>query len=531
MKKRLWIIAAALLFTGTAAFYMLACAYLPDKIKEILVTQARETLGRRLSFDDVIYDPLKGLSVTNLTLYQKGDDRSPLLHVRKVHFNVLLAPLLLNKQAVIPSITITEPYVFLIREGETTWNFSDLLARRKPAAGKPKISVSVGGINIEKGRIEIADKTRPGAPVRILADTDLRASVSLTKDIRFSIAARPSEKSSLKADGIYALSRRELTADIDAQDLDAFSWLGLFPPSPIFTPRGGTVQMASLRVQHKGQKLRITGNLIFPQADMTFCPRGADQPCHTVRGDASATGIDFVRDGAAYFRFEGNTKVGRADLLFDNRTLIQGDLSAPALEVTRQNGKLKITGSAEGKGMHVEVSREHRIDGDAQLTGLTFIKNGLDFHLKAKAVIKKGRYAGSGKNLSADLASQALEVTRKDGKTAVEGDLTAANAALTVGDDTWTLTGQLSSPRLYFVQDNGSFYVKGGAELTDGDLTVGKQVKAKGRLKADSAEVLFKDGGLNVRAGGLLFENGSVITPDKNIAGTFSSKDSVLGLK
>ena len=124
MLKKIILITAIIAVFITAGIFYVNKVLLPVQIRGMIIKSAEEQLGRKVSFDDLSYNPLKGIIITNLTINSKDKPDEVFIHIQEASAQVLILPLL-QKKIIIPAVRINSPSIRLVRFDENLWNWSD----------------------------------------------------------------------------------------------------------------------------------------------------------------------------------------------------------------------------------------------------------------------------------------------------------------------------------------------------------------------------------------------------------------------
>ena len=151
-----WIIGAVVFVTLFTAIGFLV---VPPILKTYLLENLSKTLNRKVSIHSI------GLNPYTLTLSLRGigikepKSEEDFVTLDKLAVNLSIRTVF-RQAPVIEEITLRKPYVHLVRNRDSTYNFSDLLARMKEEPkGKKKAPLlfSVNNIVIEDGSIDFID--------------------------------------------------------------------------------------------------------------------------------------------------------------------------------------------------------------------------------------------------------------------------------------------------------------------------------------------------------------------------------------
>ena len=154
---------------------------LPTKAKAFVVDFLKTQTGRDVKVGALSYNLLKGLSATDITIYDDAAfGEGEFLSVKEISLNVLILPLFKEKKIIIPSARINSPRVTVSLNKERRWNFESLAflkEKPKPAEKKPGLQVIITNLTIERADIQFLDASRKTPVKKELSDLNLSASL------------------------------------------------------------------------------------------------------------------------------------------------------------------------------------------------------------------------------------------------------------------------------------------------------------------------------------------------------------------
>ena len=490
MKKRIIIsVLTFLVLAGIGLFVYINKVFLPVKLKEIIETRSEEFLDRKVSFGKIDYHFFQGLIIENLTIYQKEDPSSPFVHFDQARLNVLITPILSEKKIIIPSLIIMRPYVHVIHQDPTTWNFSDLLSKRRPTAAKSRFNVFLGGITIEGGQLELTDKaTEAGTAVNEkFENINLKANLSVKSGIKFQAGIQGPANAALAASGEFDLVHRGLDAQINIQKFDPFKYVKMFTTTPKFIHRTGTIDAADLKIKINDTNIEARGNISLANADVTI------QTTRTIQ-------------------LQGST------------------ITATDLKLSRKNNVTQITADLIMKDGNVTLDNDKSFAGNVTAPDLEVLLDEKRTDLKGRVDIQNARFVlGPDRVITGDLSSKRLTFKRKETVFTVQGDLLAPNANVH-WNPSQDLKGNFSSSQIAVKSTDGAIEANGSFDVQDADFVIGKTA-IKGNLKAGEITLTFNpDKDLNIKTAFLLENSQINLYGDKKISGTIQAEDTSISL-
>ena len=462
MKK--WVLGFLALFfilAGSLYFYV-SCVFIPVQLKQIIVEQARSRFGRNLQFADIHFSFPAGVIIRQVTLYQKGSSTQPFLSIEEARF-AIIPDLFAPKQIFIPSLTISKPFVHIIRSPDRSWNFQDLLAKKTTPGKKSPLSFFLGGIVLERGKIQITDESVQPVWQEIVTPLSLNVSLSASKGIKFETTVPFTQHpGSLKLHGTYRLTRQELQCQATAENIDLARLLSLENlPLPLNMPEG-FIEKATLTFAKTKDEMSLQGagaaqvDLSVPER---FALKGRFRSNHfrwqktpdgfsfstkatrandgrfilpdrvTVTGDLVLTNADF-RLAQTQLAAKGEMQLQKGSLLLPHDRSFTGTIALSLAEWHRSEGQ--SSGKATLSSPDAVIT-----DGERQFRGAIAIpaaawqqKNDL-WDCSGTLDLKKADWRGAGQqHFSGDLKTQRLAILRQDHTWQVKTAATLSNANL-----------------------------------------------------------------------------------------------------
>ncbi|HXX81920.1 MAG TPA: AsmA family protein [Thermodesulfovibrionales bacterium] len=193
-KKFVW---AAAIFIGLVFVLFLGLSILvrtylkSETLKSLIIPRVEQATGRKLNINEIQVSLFRGIVVKGIML-KEHDGNKDFIKADEFVLDYQLWPLL-RKQLVIRRVELISPTIFVRREKDGTYNFSDLTGKKvgtaktapMPETEKGKglpLSISADRIDIRNARLEFTDseKTIPD----IVADADAGLKLSLGTDMK-----------------------------------------------------------------------------------------------------------------------------------------------------------------------------------------------------------------------------------------------------------------------------------------------------------------------------------------------------------
>src|SRR3989339_373966 len=185
--KKISVILLSLLVLISCAIIYLNKVVLPVKIKALIIEAVEKQTGKRASLESVRFNLFKGLVLSGLNLY---DGQQKLIGIKEASCSFLILPILKEKKIIIPSLKIKEPYLYLERRLDNTFNLLDLIPKKTSPEGKQQFNFIVSGIRVLNGRVDFQDNAVSPAFSKSLDQITLNLSLSLPAGLRFNLKAK-----------------------------------------------------------------------------------------------------------------------------------------------------------------------------------------------------------------------------------------------------------------------------------------------------------------------------------------------------
>lgn len=264
VKKKVFIIVIALLFLAAAGLIYLNNVYLPTKIKARLAKAIAAAVGYDVSIGKLSYNPFRGLSLSNVVIYDKiPDEKNTILAVKEAYFNLLFLPLIKERKIIIPIIHIDSPELYIRYLKDNTFNLSRVFSKPANPEEKP-FSLLVYKINIFSGKCSFEDEHFKPEFKRVIQDLNLGVGIKSLNNASFLIQGRMLNDdktfTKLYLKGNYYFLSRQAEAKIKLDNIN------LAEPNPYlillpFYLKKGVILNAELDLALKDKTLSCNGLL------------------------------------------------------------------------------------------------------------------------------------------------------------------------------------------------------------------------------------------------------------------------------
>lgn len=481
MKRKFILILISLIIVGAAAFFYIDTVFLPVQFKRYVTSRAEKLLNRKVSIGAIDFKIFQGFILENITVARKDDPNQSFFKSKKITFNLLLTPFF-QKKAIIPSIKIDEPFVYLVHDKKGNWNFSDLLDLRRSSGRGDLPSILLRKLHLKGGIIHFTDKTQKEIFSESIENIHLTVTLSLNQGIRFIAEARsPELKSVIKVKGNHDIVTRKLTAQITANNIHLARYLTLIKPSQsYFHLDRGIISEADLGVTYKDRKFQVQGIFDVKDADILI---GQDK------------------------RMSGSLHV--SDMLFTwfgQKWDVAGRMELLDIQLTSTSGK-KFRGNVT-----------------ADLSSLTI--SGISIASKGDVTINKAHFEiDDNRYLKGNITATNASLSKIDDAIELKGDVDIRETFIAVSDQV-TMGGHLSTTKAKLMwsspdsRGNRKFDIQGGLQINSAFLTIGKNQFISENISAPKASLVYNLKKITAKAQGQLNKTHIQLEADQEFRGS-----------
>lgn len=370
MFKRLVFIFIFLILLGVVAYFYINNVFLPVKFKNFVENHAQQFLHKGVSIGEISFEPVKGIIVRDITIYEETERRRALAEIKEVYFNILLAPLFKNKHIIIPAVHVVHPKIDITRNPDGSWNFGDMLNRPKVEKQQSQYTVFLRKLKLENGELNFLDNARENPFFESLNGVDLEAILSLDKAVKYSLRAHLSdENSKFNITGEYAIDQKQALAKITFSNIPLSRYLNAYAPA-----------------------------------------------VNVAKGDLSYGDID-VRWQAPAFDAEGGLTVENLEYRSAGQAEILGTFNINQAMFRWENGRITAKGKIDGKNTRARLPGEGRLalDLGLDIEQFNFDNRGLNLAGKAGGANVVFTSAQGGPSFTGNLETQFRNISYFDG--------------------------------------------------------------------------------------------------------------------
>lgn len=497
MKKWIFLILSVLLMLVGGSYLYVTQVFIPVQLKGILREQAREALKRNISFGEISYSLFNGFLVKDFIIFQKEKPTEPMVKVKEARFNIFIPDILTKKKILIPSITLHEPWVLIVRDKEQGWNFSDLLSPNEAARSETKnpFTFFLGSVTIEGGQFQVVDVRAEPPWQETFAPTKANINLSLTRGVRFDVTTQTTSRSGrVKTSGEYRIDAPELQGQIALDNIDLGRILSLFDLSLPITLAEGLITQTDLTVNWSPTAASLKGEL-KALASIVLPDKGA------VKGNFQLTRMNLDKKENSFALSAEKLHTEGLDVNLINNGAFGGNLSGQNISFTSSDGTVSLKGDFAVEKGYSLLSENRTFSGSPTLSRLDFTRSDKTLAIAGDLIIPDALFHfGPEQKLRGNLNVSGFQLQKKE--TGFEGTarLNLENIDFERGIDRFK--GNLLSDKITIrglpnaIQANTSF------QLSKADIQWGKDTKLRGNIIAKNTSFRLENQILSVQATG-----------------------------
>lgn len=524
MKRKISFTLLILIMLGVIVYFYIKDILIPVHLKDFFVSKLASFTNREVQVDKIGFSFIRGIEIKNLEISQKEYPEKPFFKTKDLRIQILLIPFLKTKKIIIPNINIVEPSIFITKNTDGKWDFSDLLENKSQK--KQEIQIIVTKINLNKGSLNLIDKTSFEPYVETLSDIRASAAINIDKSIGYSLNFRSSKKTNGSIEGNYKIETSEIETALNLQEINVPDYTKLFDIA-----KPSNIAIDNFYINSIKSKINFdfkNNNLSF---DGSFSVNKFDGKISDVLINLTNTNFTNIKatKEQSLIKLAGSiksekTKINNDDISIDN------DLTANLIsELDLNDNKLSINGAvfidnsnilAFGNGIlskNLKLEIESLVIGEttalfgnleinkANITNKTFTLGGSEIAIN-NLNIKKDDLATL---INYDLKSKNTTLSLKETPIKYSGDIDAEGLKITLNDN-FQLTTNLNA--------ENSKIILNESELAAGDFSFTNLLYSQKEQRLFTAAMLIND--LALKADDQL-----------NLKGTLAGQDISISLK
>jgi hypothetical protein len=401
LRRFLSYVLLIILLIGIISYYYFDRIFFPIKFREIIIDSSEDFFNRPVTFDDMSFDLLKGLSISGYKVYDKHVSGKYFISIDEIKAKVFL-PSLFKKKVLVTSLIIDRPVIGVKHTKEfniSQWNFSDLITLQQNKVKDPdSFTFIVSNLSIWDGELDYVDETR------ILQDDDsydivhfyetiksinLKADLSLNQKLNFDFqAAIPEKETILKTSGTYHFPTKTTEAKLKLLKINVKEYLKrLYFPHNLILP-DGYLQHANLDIAHTPESLELSGD-IFAQKGQIYFPD--DRQPRLTFNTFQSKGMQWKWDKQKNHSFSGHADIKDFVLRDKEEEMITG-----SLQIHSESATINIPASIFAfKGNLLMAKPKIRLEQNHQYAGKKFELTNASFTLNNDQIGLSGKFVGN----------------------------------------------------------------------------------------------------------------------------------------
>jgi uncharacterized protein involved in outer membrane biogenesis len=344
--KKFIIIASVVVLVVLCGLFYLNKFYLPGKIKALIISTVSQQTGKEVSLESLEFNIFKGLILRGLSI-REGEN--VIVSAKEADCIIFFWPLF-KKSIIIPSITLKEPYIFLERMKDGSFNLMRLFGSRpapaSPPAGqnakKNDFNFFVYKISVSSGKAVFQDDTLAEQFRKEVNNIKLSLWVSLPGSVKFNFRGELGNNplTSVYSSGEYNFAKRSLNAGLSMNNLLPKEFEPYYKESGLNLLEGSVSGRSRLNLEnnvlHLETSLKASGIVLAKEEikvklDLDLDGK-ADYDTQSKKTSFDGT-CDIRRADVSGLGFLGELKDLYGKIAFDERSLVAQGLKAEILGI------------------------------------------------------------------------------------------------------------------------------------------------------------------------------------------------------
>ncbi|MFA5038605.1 MAG: AsmA-like C-terminal region-containing protein [Candidatus Omnitrophota bacterium] len=383
MKRLKIFLAAGLLLVSilAAGLFYANKVFLPKFLSDKIIEGISEFSSSKVTLRSLRLSLLKGIVLSDLTIYEAADPEKQLAHIEELSASFLIWPFFKEQRVILPSLKLKGVSLSLVRQ-ENALNITPLTDKITQKNGKTP-AVLVKNLFIWDALILWQDLTfpQPVSASLCLKQAEVKTGVLKTLFSASGSLERDSRQSFFSTDGNYGFREQSLHGRLVLRGLDVKSFPEYLALLPI-TPRQGILESLEGEItwQPSAAPKPLEGKLQVHFRELEF----AFQDYELSEGDASANFSFSGRpDNWASLEAEGGLRLDKG--------LVKIAIAQPQQDAVTSSPAL-ITSEARLDGSHWEIKRAKdttQVISELLICGLSLGKDDLKANISRACVQAK----------------------------------------------------------------------------------------------------------------------------------------------
>lgn len=255
MKLRVVFFIGVFVAVLAGAVYISAIT-LPLKVSAFVASEIEKATGKKLFFQSLRLDPVKGLSLERPVLY---DDTAVIVRAKKARARFFIMPAMMNK-IVIPAVVVESPSILLERRADNSFNIQDIFSAEY--LSEKGAALAIHKVLLRDGTVNFINRALPSPFTKKIENINIDIMLALPARINFkAVCEIPSDPHAIHitSSGRYSLYNRELYADITIKRLSLDGFRDYYSSSGFSFSKGAVDTDIGLKIKDGVINAEING--------------------------------------------------------------------------------------------------------------------------------------------------------------------------------------------------------------------------------------------------------------------------------
>lgn len=460
LKFKFLIAFLVILLIAAGAYLYISLVFVPYKLKDLLAVKAEEFLHRKVSLASIDVKLLKGITIHQLEIKDKKNPDQPFIAAKEISFNLLFAPIFKNKVILIPSLKIVAPEIYVSRQTQSEWNYSDLIPAAQPSAKTPSKSdfqFALQKVIINDGKVTLTDLSQADPFKETLNIHHMEASVSIAQKAQFDVNAELSNhQSPLIIKGSYDIPSKKAQLDVNTENLYFNDYLPRFADVQNIPLKSGVLSQAELKINYSEEKTDVSGKLNLAQAKINPAPE------QMIEGNFNLKQFSATYSGGN-ISLQGDINLEKLNVNAPPVSISQADIDTHIESLTVVGENITLKGNVESKNLNLKHAPDLNFTGDLKASNINLTKNDNNISLKGDVTLSNAEIVqGTNQQIKGDITLSHADIAVTPDTLKLNTDLALNNADIKAkqNDQTIQLTGDITADDLKVIKDKDDLNLK-----------------------------------------------------------------------
>jgi len=490
MKKRALFIFLTLIMLGTIAYFYVNNIFLPAKFRQIVLNKSQEVLHRRIHFSTIRYSLIKGFILKDFIIYEKDDKTKPFVQIDETSFNILILPILKEKNIVIPTLRMRGIYGNLIREKEDVWNFSDLLKPKDESSSKSPYNIFIKKIALNDGSIDFKDSTDKDGFTESLRNLQFEANLNLDQTLKFKSEGRiPNKRTTFKAKGTYEHTKRSISSEIYITNLHLAKYLSLFIPQQ-HKNNTGIISLADIKLEYSADSSHIQGDLYVK--DFSYHLKNEK----SFSGDLKASNFSLSKSENIWAG-DGQVSLSTTRIHLGPKKMINGSFNGQLSKIIIKNSEIILEGNIESKNASMSWGDKQSYKGYFKLVDSRYHRTGTQSLLNGNIILNNANLVLNDLVLKSNISLNNASISVKPNNIVIDCSALFKDFSL-VNQDRYRAKGYIEASALNLNLIDGNLSLVSSLKYLDADVQLQPNIHLSGEASTNNIKLDVINGALTL---------------------------------